>query len=257
LCPRCRRPIVVRRVNGRRVLLTREAVGVFESEREREANERSWRSERRRWLSLARSVAAPERRAARIEAQPPSEAAVEQARALYFGSADKAARAARRARRWAELARIKRDLAAARYRLAGSPMPVPEEILGLHREWSQAALRAAAEIGVDAELVSGGCCAVCSKDDGKAFRIKAELRTPRLPHAGCPKGLCVCDWYPLPDSKTPGRGRRKVVKAPASAVAAPARQPDAEGASGDSPAGSLGERAGRLRPLPPLELGFD
>jgi hypothetical protein len=242
-------------VNGRRILLTREAVGVFESEREREANERSWTGERRRWLSLARSVAAPERRAARLEAQPPSEAAVDHARELYFASVDKAARRARRARRWTELARMKRDLAAARFRLAGSPVPVPEEILLLHREWSEAALKAAAVIGVDAELVSGGCCAVCSKDDGKAFRIKTELRTPRLPHPGCPKGLCACDWYPLPDSKTPGRGRRKVVRAPASSEAPSVAGADTREGDTGSSVGSPIDGIGRPRYRPSLAPG--
>jgi hypothetical protein len=211
-CPRCRRPIAVRRANGRRVLLTQEALDVFEAERERDSNERTWAADRRRWLTLARSVAAPEKKAARIEAQTPSEAGVDQARELYFAWVDKAARAARRTRRWVELARIKRDQAAALHREAGSAVPPPEEIVALHREWSTASLKAASAIGVDAELVSGGCCAICSKDDGRAFRISTELRNPRLPHAGCPKGLCGCDWYPLPDTKTPGRGRRKAAR---------------------------------------------
>lgn len=192
------------------MLLTKEALDVYESERKREANERNWTAERRRWLTLARSVAAPEKRAARIEAMPPSPDSVVHACELYLVWVDKAARAARRAKRWTELARIRRDQAAAQYRAAGSPVPPPENIVAIHREWSAAALRAASEIGVDAELVAGGCCSICSKDDGKAFRITAELRTPRLPHPGCPKGLCLCDWYPLPDSKTPGRrGRRR------------------------------------------------
>ncbi len=25
--------------------------------------------------------------------------------------------------------------------------------------------------------------------------IAAELKTPRLPHDGCSKGLCACDWW--------------------------------------------------------------
>ncbi len=220
LCPRCKRPIVVRRVNGLRVLLTREALDVFEAERDRETNERNWTGERRRWLSLARSVAAPERKVARLEGAAPSAASVESAKELYFASLEKAVRAARRARRWAELARIRRDQAAALYRAAGSPIPPPDEIVAIHREWSTAALKAAQAVGRDAELVAGGCCAVCSKDDGRAFRIAAELKEPRLPHAGCRKGLCACDWYPLPDAKTPGRGKRKRTPRPASAATA-------------------------------------
>ena len=37
--------------------------------------------------------------------------------------------------------------------------------------------------GTHAEIVGGGCCATCRKDDGQAFAIKEELRAPRLPHA--------------------------------------------------------------------------
>lgn len=218
LCPRCRRPIVVRRVNGRRVLLTKEALDVFESERDRETNERLWTSERRRWLTLARSVAAPEKKVARLEAATPSAAAVESARELYLASLDKAVRAARRTKRWSELARIRRDQAAALYRASGSPLPPPDEIVALHREWSTAALRAAAAVGMDAELVSGACCSVCGKDDGRAFRITAEIRDPRLPHAGCPKGLCACDWFPLPDARTPGRRKKRSSPRPAAAA---------------------------------------
>jgi hypothetical protein len=221
MCPRCKRPIVVRRVNGLRVLLTREALDVFEAERDRETNERNWNSERRRWLSLAKSVAAPERKVSRLEAAGPSSAAVESSKELYLAALDKAVRVARRTKRWTELARIRRDQAAALYRSAGSPIPPPDEIVALHREWSSAALRAAQAVGRDAELVSGGCCSVCSKDDGKAFRITAELREPRLPHAGCRKGICACDWYPLPDAKTPGRGRRKRAPRPSAVPPAP------------------------------------
>ena len=233
------------------MLLTREALDVFESERERETNERNWTSDRRRWLSLARSVAAPEKKATRIESQAPSQASVDQARELYLAWVDKAARAARRTKRWVELARIKRDEAAALYREAGSPVPPPEEILALHREWSVASLKAASAIGLDAELVSGGCCPICSKDDGKAFRIATELRTPRLPHAGCPKGLCACDWYPLPDAKTPGRGRRKAGRT------APARPPKfLPHAFVHGPSQlSLVERILRTRSLPTPGLG--
>ena len=36
---------------------------------------------------------------------------------------------------------------------------------------------------------------LCDADDGQVFTIASELRTPRLPHAGCPRGLCRCDWF--------------------------------------------------------------
>jgi hypothetical protein len=190
------------------VLLTKEAVEVFEAERLREANERNWASERKRWLALAKGVAAPTNKVSRLGAGPPSDAAVLSSRGLYLAAAEKALKAARRAKRWSEVARIRRDQAAALYRESGTPLPPPDEIVALYRDWSAAALRAAAVVGADAELVSGGCCRICDKDDGRAYRITTELHTPRLPHEGCPKGLCGCDWYPLPDSKTPG-GRKK------------------------------------------------
>ena len=198
LCPRCRRPIVVRRVDGRLVLLTKEAVEVFEAEREREGNLRLWTSERRRWLALAKGVAAPAARMTRIAAAPPSEAGVAAARELYLAAAEKAVRAARRAKKWHELASIRHDQAAAVYEAAGCPIPPPEDAVKLHRESSSAVLRGLAKLGEQAELVSNGCCAICGRDNGKAFRIAVELRTHRIPHEGCPKGLCPGDWFVVP-----------------------------------------------------------
>jgi hypothetical protein len=57
-------------------------------------------------------------------------------------------------------------------------------------------LRSLLPVAKDVELVSAGCCPPCRADDEKTFRITSEVRTPRLPHAGCPKGLCGCDWWP-------------------------------------------------------------
>ena len=222
LCPRCRRPIVVRRVDGRRVLLTKEAVGVFEAERDRESRESTWTSERDRWLGLAKGVSAPVNRVARLGAVPPSEAAVMAAKELYLAAVERAVRTARRDKRWDEVARIRRTQAAALYRASGSAIPPPDEIVALHRAWSAAALRSLVGFGAQVELVATGCCAICGRDNGRAFRIAAELRAQRLPHAGCPKGLCPCDWWPLPDAKAPGRRVRRRVSPRAGPAPTPA-----------------------------------
>jgi len=104
LCPRCRRRIVVRRVDGRRVLLTQEALDVFEAERDRETKERTWTRERRRWLALAKGVSARVNRVARLGAVPPSEAVVVASRDLYLAAAERAVRTARRDKRWDQVA---------------------------------------------------------------------------------------------------------------------------------------------------------
>lgn len=201
LCPRCRRRIMVRRVDGRRVLLTEEAVDVFESERDRETRERTWTIERRGWLALAKGVSAPDNRVTRLVAAQPSEAVVAASKDLYLVAAERAVRVARRDKRWNEVARIRRVQAAALYRASGSVVPPHEDVVTLHRAWSEAALRSFGAVGTQVELVAVGCCAICGRDDGRAFSIAAELRAHRLPHAGCPKGLCPCDWFPLPGPK--------------------------------------------------------
>ena len=209
LCPRCRRRIVVRRVNGRRVLLTEEALDVFEAQRDRESREHAWTSERARWLALARGVSAPDNRVSRLSAAPPSDAVVAASKSLYLAAAERAVRTARRDKRWDQVARIRRAQAAALYRACGSAVPPPDDVVALHREWSVASLRSIVKFGKNAELADQGCCSICHQDDGRAFRIAAELRTPRLPHAGCPRGLCQCDWCPLPDTKGPRQRVRR------------------------------------------------
>ena len=206
------------------MLLTEKALEVFESERERETNERTWTSERRGWLALAKGLAAPDTRVARLDAAPPSEAVVGASKDLFLAAAERAVRTARRDKRWDQVARIRREQAAALYRASGSAIPPPDEVVALHRAWSEAALRSYGGFGRQVELVAAGCCAICAGDNGRTFRISAELRGQRLPHAGCPKGLCQCDWWPLPDSK--GRGPR--VRRQATPSASPAAAPVAE-----------------------------
>src|SRR5664280_112871 len=225
-CPRCRRQIVVRRVDGRRVLLTEEALDVFEAERDRDTKERTWTSELRSWLALAKGVSAPANRIARLVAMPPSEAVVVASKDLYLTTAERAVRTARRDKRWKEVARIRRQQAAALYLASGSAIPPPDEVVTLHREWSAAALRSLVAFGGHVELVAAGCCATCEFDNGQAFRIAAELRAQRLPHADCPKGLCPCDWWPLPDAKAPERRVRRRVSPRTDPVSAPVADPD-------------------------------
>ncbi len=175
--------------------LTEAAVEVFEAERRREADVAAWTQARAQWLRRARLVGAPEDRRQRIADRPVSAEAVADARALYLANAARAAKAARQRRTWDEVARIEREQAAALHQDAGSPVPLPEEIASLQAGAMTAMLRSLRPLGTHAEIVGGTCCPACRADDGRAFPIAEELRTPRLPHAGCPRGLCPCEWW--------------------------------------------------------------
>lgn len=193
-CARCRQRIIVRRVDGRAVYLTEAALPVFQAERRRIAGAGRLGRDRARWLKLAAAAGAPADRATRLSAAEVSEQVVEGCRTLYLGTVEQSFRAARRERRWEDAARIRRAQALALYRVAGSPVPPPEGIVRLHRDGTAAELRGIAEIAREAELVGATCCDACRADDGRILRITAELRVPRLPHEGCPKGLCRCRW---------------------------------------------------------------
>ncbi len=223
LCPRCRQRIVVRHVDGRAVYLTEAAVPVFEGERRRTDDQDRWAIERRRWLHLAKVVKAPAGRREQIERAPLSAESVHAARTLYLASVEREVRAARRAARWNDVAIRRREQAAALFEESGSPVPPPEEVLRLHQEGAAAALRAMVAIARWADLVGAGCCPACRADDGRTFRIADELRVPRLPHPGCPRGLCQCDWWI--STEVPKRRRRSTTKARSSA-AAPDAAPD-------------------------------
>jgi hypothetical protein len=212
-CPRCRERIIIRRTEGRTVYLTEAAVAVFEGQRRRQADEKRWTQERRDWLRRAEIVGVPKRRRAAMGSRPISADVVAQARSAYLAGADQAARAARRARRWDSVARVRRDQAAAMHRELGSPVPPPESVLALHREAADAELRFAGKSGTEAELVGAACCASCRRDDGRVFRIADELKAARLPHEGCPRGLCACSWWMcLTDPKQ--RRRRRSSRTP-------------------------------------------
>ena len=193
-CPGCRQRIVVKRIDGRTVYLTEAAVIFFDAERRRIASSKRWIRERERWLKLAAAAGAPPDRAARLAAAHLSEASVEAARSLYMTTVERAFRSARRERRWEDASRIRRDQAVTLLRLAGSPLTPPKALVTLHRDGVAVELRGIAEIARDAELVSATCCDVCRADDGRICRISHELLVPRLPHLGCPKGLCKCRW---------------------------------------------------------------
>jgi hypothetical protein len=194
-CPACRQPIVVRQVDGRPAYLTKAAIEVFAAERRRDAEGKVLDTERKQWLRLAATVEVPFARRSKLAGAPPSAEVVAAARRLYTTAADRAVVAARREKRWVDAAQIRRAQAAAIYAAGGSPVPPPDDVIALHQEGMAALLRSFAAQGSDAELVSAGCCPACRSDDGKVCRISQELRAPRLPHAGCPRGICGCDWW--------------------------------------------------------------
>ena len=193
-CARCHQRIIVKRADGRTVYLTEAAVPVFQAERRRVASAGRLNRDRARWLKLAAAAGAPADRTARLGAAEVSDQVVEGCRTLYLGTVEQSFRAARRERRWEDASRIRRAQALVLYRVAGSPVPPPEEILKLHWDATAAELRGIAEIAREAELVGAACCDTCRADNGHILRITAELRVPRLPHDGCPRGLCRCRW---------------------------------------------------------------
>jgi hypothetical protein len=224
-CPSCRHPIVVRHLDGRAIYLTESAVATFESERRRELDEVTWTRERQHWLHLARMSGAPADRRRRLAARPLTAASVAASRALYLGAAERAARAARRDKRWDELAQIRRRQAAELFAEAGGSVPPADELVALYREGVAATLRKIAELAREAELVGASCCPACRADNGRIFRITDELRTPRLPHAGCPRGLCACDWWPAVHSARPKRRRARAAPESPPATVGPDADP--------------------------------
>ena len=221
LCPRCRHRIVVRRLRGRVVYLAEAAVATFKAERDRETLERSRAVQRDRWLELARRVGANEERCRALAGAQPTSAVVAASRALYVSGADQAVRAARREKRWAEVAQVRRQQAGALFAEAGGIPPPGDAVVELFREGVTATLRAQAFVSGEAELIGGTCCATCRADNGRVFRVADELRTPRLPHSGCPRGLCACDWWPALRTPPPRRtGRRRAAMPPVPAGAA-------------------------------------
>ena len=166
---------------------------------------------------------------------------VDAARTLYLASVEDAVRLARRAKRWPEVARIRRQQAAALFVEAGSPVPPSADVVERQRDGMLAELRALQAGYAYAELVSAGCCRICRADDGKVFKIAAELRTPRLPHAGCTKGLCGCEWWlamPVPKKRRRSARRQRATPTDTQVVSVGAGTAvDAMGDREDRPAG--------------------
>ncbi len=226
-CPSCRHPIVVRHLDGRAVYLTEAAVAIFEAERRRGLDEETWTRERKHWLHLARLSGAPADRRRRLATQRSTAASVAASRNLYLGAAERAVRAARRAKRWDEVAQIRRRQASELFAETGGRLPPSDEVVDLYREGVAATLRKIAELGREAELVGASCCSACRADNERIFRITDELRTPRLPHAGCPRGLCACDWWPAVNNTRPRRARARAAPASHAASGGAAAAPTA------------------------------
>ena len=186
---------MVRQIDGRPAYLTEAAVSVFIAERDRAAEETALDAERQRWLRLAATVGAPAARRLKLATAPGSAQVVAASRSLYMSAAERAVTRARREKRWADVARIRRAQAAAVYAASGSPVPPPDDAVELHREAMVALLKSFGAPGSGAELVSAGCCKACRADDGKVFTVTQELVERRLPHAGCTRGICACDWW--------------------------------------------------------------
>ena len=208
-CPACRQPVIVRRTDGVAQYLTESSAAVRDAQRRREEDERAWSIARAHWLHLARAVHAPADLCQQVAAMPLSNRAVEAARAVYRTAADQAAREARQAERWAQLCRLRTTEAIELYADLGSPMPPPDEVVAMYREGKAAVLRSLAEHSPVAELAGSSCCPACRADDGALCTIAAELRRPRLPHPGCPRGLCDCDWFVALPAAKPARRRRR------------------------------------------------
>ena len=177
------------------MLLTAASAPLVDEHLRREADERRWTVERADWLARAVRVHAPADEIERLSEAGLSASVVDRSRSLYLDNADRMVRAARRRTDWGVVARVRRDEAAALYAEAGHPVPPPDRVVELHREGLLAELRSIALTTQFAELVSARCCRACRVGDGTAVRISAELKTPRLPHEGCPKGICGCEWF--------------------------------------------------------------
>jgi hypothetical protein len=191
-CPRCRQLIIVRYVGARAALLAEAVLPFFEAER---LKEECWAGERDRWLELARDHGADEDQVPHLAGELISEADVAAARASYMASVDRAFRVAESDRRWEEAARIRYEQAGVLSGMAGSPDSPSHEVVGLQRDALAADLQAIGEVARDAEVRGESCCEACRVDDGRVVEIAEELRSPTLPHEGCPDGLCRCRWF--------------------------------------------------------------
>jgi hypothetical protein len=193
-CVRCERLIVVKRVEGHLVFLTEAAIEVFEAERRRSADLERWTSERIQWLRLAIGLDPNAQDVQHLGSAPISEEAVASARNLCLAIVDRRLRDLELEERWEEASDLGHEQAAVMHRLAGSSVRPPDDLIAIHRRAAAADLRWIARVATEAELDGAACCSTCQADDGRTSQIEAELEIPRLPHEGCPKGLCRCQW---------------------------------------------------------------
>ncbi len=184
--------MIVRSVGARVAILAEAALPFFEAER---LNEERWTRARDRWLELAREGGADDGEVPHIAGELISEPDVAAARAWYLSCVDRAFRVAERDRRWDEAARIRYEQADVLLRTAGSADPPSDEVVRLHRDAIAADLQSIGEVARDAEIRGDPCCEACRLDDRRVAQIAEELRTPTLPHVGCPDGLCRCRWF--------------------------------------------------------------
>jgi hypothetical protein len=191
-CPRCHQLIVVRYIGARMALLAESVLPFFETERR---NEERWALERDRWLALAREGRTNDGQGPRLAGELISEEDVDAARAWYLSGADRAFHVAESERRWEEAARIRYQQADVLFGINGSPGSPSEEVLWLHRDGLAADLQAIGEVARHAEVRGEACCEACAGDDRRIVEIAEELRSPTLPHEGCPDGLCRCRWF--------------------------------------------------------------
>jgi hypothetical protein len=193
-CVRCRGRIVVKRFPTGVLYLTESAAAAFEVDRRRIVEAARYARARERWLMLAAGVGVDPAVVERLASSPASAPSVAAARSLYVTAANRAFAAARRARRWADAAAIRRTQAAAVHRADDAPGELSAGALKLHRDAVQAELRGLREGARDATVTGPTCCDSCAADATLVARISDELKVPRLPHAGCPRGLCRCRW---------------------------------------------------------------
>ena len=194
------------------------AVPIFDRERQRLLDEATWTVERERGSPSPR--ASTRRRPGANASRGRAVGRGGRGIALPLPVERRAGRPrARRRKRWPEVART----AACRRRRC-SPRPVrrpgPGTIVGIQRDGCWPSCGSSSGRLHRRGAGSDGCCRACRADDGKVFKIVAELRNRGFRTIGCPKGLCGCEWWlAMP---VPKKHRRK--KDPWSSAATDSRR---------------------------------
>ena len=140
-CTRCKQRVIVRRVDDRVAFLTEAAVAVFEAERRRVAESRHWVGPRNHWIRLAEAADAPADRVAKVMDMLATPESTFAARSVYFAAVDRAVKTARAEHDWPLAVRLRRTQAVAVLKAAGSPRPLPDDVVELHRDAAAIELR--------------------------------------------------------------------------------------------------------------------